>query len=68
MSSAQDLNAPLPDNTFTGKMPRPPVFTNKLEEREFLKFRLAQAFRIFGLSSRSPNDIRLSFSSESRIR
>ncbi|KAJ7816253.1 class II aldolase/adducin domain-containing protein [Mycena leptocephala] len=28
-------------------MPRPPVFTNKLEEREFLKFRLAQAFRIF---------------------
>ncbi|KAJ7302821.1 class II aldolase/adducin domain-containing protein, partial [Mycena albidolilacea] len=31
-----------------GKIPRPPVFTTKLEEREFLKFRLAQALRIFG--------------------
>ncbi|KAH8102914.1 class II aldolase/adducin domain-containing protein [Cristinia sonorae] len=28
--------------------PRPPVFQDKLEEREWLKFRLAQAFRIFG--------------------
>ncbi|KAI5123742.1 hypothetical protein M0805_000334 [Coniferiporia weirii] len=28
--------------------PRPPVFDNKYEERKFLKFRLAQAFRIFG--------------------
>ncbi|THH07132.1 hypothetical protein EW145_g3592 [Phellinidium pouzarii] len=28
--------------------PRPPVFDNKFYEREFLKFRLAQAFRIFG--------------------
>ena len=28
--------------------PRPPKFTDKLEEREYLKFRLAQAFRIFG--------------------
>lgn len=28
--------------------PRPPSFTDKLEEREYLKFRLAQAFRIFG--------------------
>ena len=28
--------------------PRPPVFESKLEEREFLKFRLAQAFRLFG--------------------
>lgn len=28
--------------------PRPRVFTDKLEERAFLKFRLAQAFRIFG--------------------
>ena len=27
---------------------RPPVFTDKVEEREYLKFRLAQAFRIFG--------------------
>lgn len=29
-------------------MPEPPVFTNKLEEREYLKGRLAAAFRIFG--------------------
>lgn len=28
--------------------PRPRVFEDKLEERAFLKFRLAQAFRIFG--------------------
>ncbi|KAJ7464575.1 class II aldolase/adducin domain-containing protein, partial [Mycena latifolia] len=28
--------------------PAPPVFATKLEEREFLKFRLAQALRIFG--------------------
>jgi len=28
--------------------PSPPKFDTKLEEREFLKFRLAQAFRIFG--------------------
>ncbi|KAI0315560.1 class II aldolase/adducin N-terminal, partial [Amylostereum chailletii] len=28
--------------------PRPPVFSDKLEERAFLKFRLAQALRIFG--------------------
>jgi hypothetical protein len=28
--------------------PRPPRFKSKEEEREFLKFRLAQAFRIFG--------------------
>ncbi|KAL5476375.1 hypothetical protein ACEPAI_3475 [Sanghuangporus weigelae] len=28
--------------------PRPPKFTDKLEERAYLKFRLAQAFRIFG--------------------
>ncbi|KAJ6564166.1 arad-like aldolase/epimerase [Mycena capillaripes] len=31
-----------------GKRPAPPVFETKLEEREFLKFRLAQALRIFG--------------------
>ncbi|TCD62138.1 hypothetical protein EIP91_007290 [Steccherinum ochraceum] len=31
-----------------GKAPRPPVFQDKNEEREYLKFRLAQAFRIFG--------------------
>ncbi|EAU88311.1 class II aldolase/adducin domain-containing protein [Coprinopsis cinerea okayama7 len=28
--------------------PRPPTFSTKLEERDWLKFRLAQAFRIFG--------------------
>ncbi|TFK29875.1 class II aldolase/adducin domain-containing protein [Coprinopsis marcescibilis] len=28
--------------------PRPPTFSSKLEERDWLKFRLAQAFRIFG--------------------
>lgn len=28
--------------------PRPPTFVDKLEERAYLKFRLAQAFRIFG--------------------
>ena len=28
--------------------PRPPKFADKYEEREYLKFRLAQAFRIFG--------------------
>ncbi|KAJ7500826.1 class II aldolase/adducin domain-containing protein [Mycena galericulata] len=33
---------------FSGKPPGPPVFATKLEEREFLKFRLAQALRIFG--------------------
>ncbi|KAJ2930810.1 hypothetical protein H1R20_g6290, partial [Candolleomyces eurysporus] len=28
--------------------PKPPTFTSKAEEREWLKFRLAQSFRIFG--------------------
>jgi len=41
-------HTPLPANTFKGNMPGPPVFATKLEEREFLKFRLAQALRIFG--------------------
>ncbi|KAJ7155128.1 class II aldolase/adducin domain-containing protein [Mycena filopes] len=35
-------------NTFSGKPPGPPVFSSKAEEREFIKFRLAQALRIFG--------------------
>ncbi|KAF7338916.1 Aldolase-II domain-containing protein [Mycena sanguinolenta] len=50
MSSAQDLNdSQHPSRkAFSGQAPRPPVFANKLEEREFLKFRLAQALRIFG--------------------
>ncbi|KAJ7018992.1 class II aldolase/adducin domain-containing protein [Mycena alexandri] len=34
--------------TFRGRLPSPPVFESKLEEREYVKFRLAQAFRIFG--------------------
>lgn len=32
--------------------PAPPTFTSKLHEREYLKFRLAQAFRIFGQFAR----------------
>ncbi|KAF7348799.1 Aldolase-II domain-containing protein [Mycena venus] len=47
MSDVQDPNLPSP-KIFKGKIPRPPVFSSKLEEREFLKFRLAQALRIFG--------------------
>ncbi|KAI0362356.1 class II aldolase/adducin domain-containing protein [Trametes cingulata] len=31
-----------------GTAPLPPKFTSKQQEREFLKFRLAQAYRIFG--------------------
>ncbi|KAI0082796.1 arad-like aldolase/epimerase [Panus rudis PR-1116 ss-1] len=31
-----------------GAVPRPPVFEDKNEQREWLKFRLAQALRIFG--------------------
>ncbi len=31
-----------------GNFPRPPTFATKEEEREYAKFRLAQAFRIFG--------------------
>jgi hypothetical protein len=30
------------------KFPTRPKFASKLQERDFLKFRLAQAFRIFG--------------------
>ena len=31
-----------------GQFPRPPVFEDKYKEREYLKGRLAAAFRIFG--------------------
>ena len=31
-----------------GYFPRPPQFDDKVKERAYLKFRLAQAFRIFG--------------------
>jgi hypothetical protein len=47
MSGAQDVNKALLAKKYPGKMARPPVFVNKLEEREFLKFRLVQALRIF---------------------
>ncbi|KAJ7827100.1 class II aldolase/adducin domain-containing protein [Mycena leptocephala] len=47
MSTPQFEDA-VESKTFRGKMPGPPVFATKLEEREFLKFRLAQALRIFG--------------------
>ncbi|TCD61143.1 hypothetical protein EIP91_008989 [Steccherinum ochraceum] len=30
-----------------GEIPRPPIFHDKYEEREWMKFRLAQAYRIF---------------------
>lgn len=30
------------------RLPAPPTFKDKYEEREWVKFRLAQAFRIFG--------------------
>ncbi|TBU35766.1 class II aldolase/adducin domain-containing protein [Dichomitus squalens] len=35
-------------NAAVGKLPRPPQFTSKEQERAWLKFRLAQAFRLFG--------------------
>lgn len=39
------------------KLPSPPAFADKFEEREYAKFRLAQAFRIFGsFSNRLPPD------------
>ncbi|KAH9946355.1 class II aldolase/adducin domain-containing protein [Epithele typhae] len=34
-------------STAVGAFPRPPTFSSKLDERKWLKFRLAQAFRIF---------------------
>ncbi|KAF8142957.1 arad-like aldolase/epimerase [Mycena galopus ATCC 62051] len=46
MSAAQTHTAK--DKTHTGTFPNSPVFATKLEEREYLKFRLAQALRIFG--------------------
>jgi len=50
MSNRQDINAAAGDaaKTFRGRLPGLPVFESKLEEREYVKFRLAQAFRIFG--------------------
>ncbi|KDQ60687.1 hypothetical protein JAAARDRAFT_558335 [Jaapia argillacea MUCL 33604] len=37
-----------PKAFYRAHWPTPPKFETKLEEREYLKFRLAQAFRIFG--------------------
>ena len=36
------------DKKTRSAFPKPPTFETKEEEREYLKFRLAQAFRIFG--------------------
>ena len=36
------------------KFPSPPKFTDKYEERDYLKGRLAAAFRIFGMISLLP--------------
>jgi len=49
--SAHSSNQPPDDgakSAVRGVIPHPPIFEDKLEEREWLKFRLAQAFRIFG--------------------
>ncbi|KAJ7116563.1 class II aldolase/adducin domain-containing protein [Mycena epipterygia] len=51
MDPLTDTDNTTPDaksKAYRGRAPRPPVFATKLEEREFLKFRLAQAIRIFG--------------------
>ncbi|THH26781.1 hypothetical protein EUX98_g7401 [Antrodiella citrinella] len=55
LPSLEEIPMSLPDNDDVsarvvkgGTLPRPPVFQDKNEEREWLKFRLAQAFRIFG--------------------
>ncbi|KAF7326150.1 Aldolase-II domain-containing protein [Mycena kentingensis (nom. inval.)] len=46
------MSTPAPDKMDKaargGKFPTPPTFSSKEEEREYIKFRLAQAFRIFG--------------------
>ena len=47
------------------KFPAPPTFLSKVEEREYLKFRLAQAFRIFG-ETWSTNVIRGQFNPSPR--
>jgi len=42
-----DPNRVFGSTTNKRKLPSPPAFTDKVEEREYAKFRLAQAFRIF---------------------
>jgi len=51
MTSTLDVNEALKNAKIimgTSSRPGPPQFTSKLDEREWVKFRLAQAFRIFG--------------------
>ncbi|KAF8902074.1 class II aldolase/adducin domain-containing protein [Gymnopilus junonius] len=47
-SNENGLQATMLDAEQQRKFPVPPTFDSKFEEREYLKFRLAQAFRIFG--------------------
>ncbi|KLO12365.1 class II aldolase/adducin domain-containing protein [Schizopora paradoxa] len=47
MSESTRESPEILSNKSKSTMPRPPVFLDKEEEREYLKFRLAQAFRIF---------------------
>lgn len=50
MASSNDtgLAATMMDPVQRKIFPLPPTFSTKVEERDYLKFRLAQAFRIFG--------------------
>lgn len=43
------VKATMMDSKQKRNFPTPPTFATKLEERDYLKFRLAQAFRIFGV-------------------
>jgi hypothetical protein len=43
-----DHNKSSPGEGIQTSFPRPPTFENPLDEREYLKGRLAAAFRIFG--------------------
>lgn len=46
-TSTSNTEVELP-SVVRGNVPLPPVFQDKKEEREWLKFRLAQTLRIFG--------------------
>lgn len=46
-TSTSNTEVELP-SVVRGNVPLPPVFRDKKEEREWLKFRLAQTLRIFG--------------------
>lgn len=48
-ATGNGLQAAMLDAEQQRQFPVPPTFDSKLEEREYLKFRLAQAFRIFGI-------------------